>query len=60
LRDAAIAHARRYYTNQKAFDTFAAGALKDDFKRKGREFKEREEEAQLLDQLYQVFVRPKA
>lgn len=44
----------RYYTDQKKFDTIATNALKDDFKRKGRELKERDAEAQMLDTVYQV------
>ncbi len=44
----------RYFNDQKTHDAVAANQLKDDFKRKGREFKERAAEAEMLESLYQV------
>ncbi len=45
---------RRYYTQQKAIDNMSGNQLKDDLKRRDREGKERQAEAQMLDSLYQV------
>lgn len=49
----------RYFNDQKTYDAVAANQLKDDFKRKGREFKERAAEAEMLESLYQVGIAVK-
>ncbi|KAG2454297.1 hypothetical protein HYH02_001326 [Chlamydomonas schloesseri] len=53
IADAAKSEINRYFNDQKIYDTVAANAVKDDFKRKGREFKERAAEAEMLETLYQ-------
>lgn len=54
IQDAARNEISRYYQEQKSTDVASATALLDDFKRKGREFKERQGEAQMLESLYQA------
>ncbi|GFR46814.1 hypothetical protein Agub_g8451 [Astrephomene gubernaculifera] len=53
IAEAAKAEISRYFQDQKKFDVIATNSLKDDFKRKGREFKERDAEAKMLETLYQ-------
>lgn len=57
IQDAARNEISRYYQEQKSTDVASATALLDDFKRKGREFKERQGEAQMLESLYQASQR---
>ncbi|KAG2486968.1 hypothetical protein HYH03_014341 [Edaphochlamys debaryana] len=53
ITEAAKTEILRYYGDQRSYDAIANNALKDDFKRKGREFKERAAEAQMLETVYQ-------
>ncbi|EFJ51321.1 hypothetical protein VOLCADRAFT_103570 [Volvox carteri f. nagariensis] len=53
IAEAAKAEISRYFADQKRFDVIANNSVKDDFKRKGREFKERDAEAQMLETVYQ-------
>jgi hypothetical protein len=48
----------RFYIQQKAFDHAAGNPLKEDIKRKQREAKERTQEADMLESLYQVGDHP--
>ncbi|GLC44575.1 hypothetical protein PLESTB_001320800 [Pleodorina starrii] len=53
IAEAAKAEISRYFSDQKRFDVIANNSVKDDFKRKGREFKERDAEAHMLETVYQ-------
>lgn len=53
VAEAARGEIERYYSQQKASDAATATQMQDDFKRKTREFKERQGESQMLETLYQ-------
>eukprot|EP00195_Chlamydomonas_chlamydogama_P011039 CAMPEP_0202890232 /NCGR_PEP_ID=MMETSP1392-20130828/721_1 /ASSEMBLY_ACC=CAM_ASM_000868 /TAXON_ID=225041 /ORGANISM="Chlamydomonas chlamydogama, Strain SAG 11-48b" /LENGTH=479 /DNA_ID=CAMNT_0049573769 /DNA_START=242 /DNA_END=1678 /DNA_ORIENTATION=- len=53
-QDAARGEIERYYNEQRAYDVQAGNPMKDDIKRREREAKERAQEAQMLDSLYQA------
>eukprot|EP00983_Pelagomonas_calceolata_P051301 1142355-Pelagomonas_calceolata.AAC.4 len=44
----------KYYAEQRAYDQSAGDPLRDDIKRMGRQAKERQQEAQMLDAMYQA------
>lgn len=54
IEDAARGEMQRYYVEQKNIDHASSNLLKDDFKRKDREARERDSEAIMLNGLYQV------
>jgi hypothetical protein len=47
---------RRFYAEQRAYDQSVGDPLRDDIKRMGRQAKERNQEAQMLDSMYQARV----